>query len=297
MLSGKKGIVLAAIIPCIVFYAVFFLIPAVYCIFLSFHKWSFTSPMRFVGISNYIRALFKDELFPIAVKNTLLYMIFVTLGHQLFGLSLALVLVNYIRKGLVGTVRVIYFLPSVAVLIGICTIWRWMYQPRFGLFNQILAFLHLPPQMWLQSPSQALLSIMIMSIWRYVGYTAILYTAGLNSIPDVFYEAARIDGANKWQCFFKITLPLLMTTITFCVTIGTIGTIQVFTEIFVMTGQSQLSAGGPLHATRTIVFHLYERAFRWFTPGYASAIAVILFVIVATFTFLQLRVTRAKWEY
>jgi ABC-type sugar transport system permease subunit len=234
----------------------------------------------------------EDPLFYKALWNTLYYAV-VTIP---VGSALALILaVGVNGLGRLATVfRTIYFLPVVSSLVAISVVWRWLYQPSFGLINQIIEALGGPRLMWLQEPSLAMPAVMFMAIWHGVGYTMVIFLAGLQGIPQTFYEAAMIDGANKWQLLRHITIPLLMPTITFLLVTGLIGSLQVFTEMYVLLGSP---GSGPLHATRTIVVHLYERAFTYFQIGYASAIAFVLFAIILVFTILQLRLLRTRWEY
>jgi multiple sugar transport system permease protein len=187
-----------------------------------------------------------------------------------------------------------YVVPLVAVAI----VWRYMFEPsRIGLFNAILGALGLSPLRWLASPRTSLLSLAIVSIWKNIGYVLVIYLAGLQTIPDVFHEAAMIDGANRWQRFRHVTLPLLVPTILFALVLSTISAMMMFTEAFVLTIQSGQMPGGPLGSTTTMVLYIYQSAFSFQKEGYASAIAVILFVIILMITFVQFRVVRSRFEY
>lgn len=288
--TDQKLIIMAAMVPSIIFYLTFLGIPMVYAFYVSFHKWPVAAAPTFVGINNYIKTLTNDPLFYTALRNTFYYTAVTVPAGMVLAMGLA-ILINGIIEQLRGIFRTVYFIPVVTSLVACAFIWKWLYQPMFGLFSQILATIGLPKLMWLQSTSLAMPSIMLMSMWKGVGFTIILFLAGLQGIPQVFYEAAWIDGAGRWQLLTKITIPLLRPTIVFVLVIGTIYGFQVFTEMYLMT------AGGPLHTTRTIVLHLYERAFDYFQMGRATATAFILFLIIIVFTYVQLRSTYSTWEY
>jgi len=292
ILSSRNMLILVAIVPTVIFYLVFSYGAIVYAFYLSLHKWTVGEPIIFLGFANYEKALREDPLFYKALWNTFYYAV-VTIP---VGSALALILavgINGLGR-LANVFRTIYFLPVVSSLVAISVVWRWLYQPNFGLINQVIGALGGPRLMWLQEPSLAMPAVMIMAIWHGVGYTMVIFLAGLQGIPQTFYEAAMIDGANKWQLLKNITIPLLMPTITFVLVTGLIGSLQVFTEMYVLVGSP---GSGPLNATRTIVVHLYERAFTYFQMGYASATAFVLFAIILVFTILQLRLLRTRWEY
>jgi multiple sugar transport system permease protein len=183
----------------------------------------------------------------------------------------------------VRVLRAIFFLPYITSFVAISLVWRWMFQPDVGLLNGLLGLLRIPPQPWLSSPATALPSLMLMSIWMYAGYMMIIFLAGLQSIPEPLYESARIDGANAWQRFRHITIPMLRPTTLFLLVTMVIFMFQVFTAVYVMT------EGGPLHATDVIVYHIYRNAWEYLRMGYASAMAWVLFAIVFVITLVQFR--------
>ncbi len=285
-------LILVAIIPTIIFYIVFTYGAMAYAFYLSLHNWTLGEPVKFIGFSNYLKALKDDPLFYKSLWNTCYYSIVTVLVGSALALLLAIG-INGLGK-LAPLFRTIYFAPVVSSLVAVSVVWRWLYQPEFGLINEILELFGISGLMWLQDPHLAMPAVMIMSIWHGVGYTMVIFLAGLQGIPQTFYEAAMIDGANKWQLFRNITIPLLMPTITFVLVTGVIGSFQAFTEMFALLGSP---GSGPLHSTRTIVVHLYERAFSYFQLGYASATAFILFGIILIFTIVQLRLLRTQWEY
>lgn len=297
-LSGRRFMILAAVIPTLVFYAIWLVIPMVYSIIGSFYEWNpLAAQAPFVGLQNFVEALTKDPLVGLTLSNTLYYAI-VTIP---VGAALALfvaVMVNSLPR-FVGLYRVIYFIPVVTSVVAVSVIWRWLYQPRFGLFNQVLRLILVdvlglsvnPTVQWLTSKQLAMPSVMAMVIWQGIGFTMVIFLAGLTSIPREFYEASKIDGAGAWQRFRFITIPLLQPTMIFVLVTGLIGGMQVFTPMYVMT------QGGPANVTKTIVFHLYEKAFSTYRFGYASSLAFILFGIILAFTLVQFRFLRTRWQY
>jgi len=290
--SSKNMLILTAIVPTVVFYIIFSYGAIIYAFYLSLHNWTLGEPIRFLKFANYLKVLKDDSLFYKSLGNTFYYSIVVVPLGAVLALLLA-VGINGLGK-LAPIFRVIYFIPVVSSLVAISVVWRWLYQPEFGLINEIGGVLGGPKLMWLQDPHLAMLAVIIMAIWHGVGYTMVIFLAGLQGIPQTFYEAAMIDGASRWQLLKNITIPLLMPTITFVLVTGLIGSLQVFTEMYVLLGSP---GSGPLHATRTIVVHLYERAFSYFQLGYASATAFILFGVILIFTVIQLKLLRTKWEY
>jgi len=203
------------------------------------------------------------------------------------GLALALLMNQKVRG--IGLFRTIYYLPSVISGVAYVVLWMWMFHPRAGLINTLLAYLGISGPGWLASPDWALPAIVIMSLWG-LGRSMIIYLAGLQGVPVHLYEAAALDGANTWQQFWSVTLPLLTPTIFFNLVLSIIGTAQTFTQAFVATN------GGPLNATLFYVLYLYRQAFQLFHMGYASALAWVLFVIVLVLTLLVVR-SGQSWVY
>ncbi len=296
--AGRRLMILAAVVPTLAFYLVWVGIPMVYTFVMSFFDWNpLAAQQRFLALVNYQEALGKDPLFWRVLQNTLYYTVVTVPVGAILALLVA-VLVNSLPR-LVSCFRVTYFLPVVTSVVATSVMWRWLYQARFGFINQLIRMvgvdtLHLafdPSVQWLTSRTLAMPSVMAMSIWKGLGFTMVLFLAGLTSIPPVYYEAARIDGAGRWRLFWHITVPLLQPTLIFVLVTGIIGGMQAFTQMYVMT------QGGPANMTKTLVYHLYEKAFSIYRFGYASAIAFILFLIILIFTLLQLRVMRISWEY
>ena len=279
------------IAPALSVIVVFFFLPVVAAFLLSFTDfdiYALGNPdyLRFVGFDNYLR-LFQDPLFWVALRNTLY---FVLVGGPLsVGVSLgAALLINSRLVRFKGFFRAVFFLPVVTTLVAVAVVWRYLYHPRHGLFNYALGFLGIDPIDWLGDPAWAMPALILMAVWKNFGFNMIIFMAGLQSIPTHLYEAARIDGANAWQQFRYVTLPMLTPTFVFVTLITLIGYFQFFAEPYVMT------QGGPAKSTLSIVLFMYEEGFRWWRMGHAAAIAFVLFVIMLVATLVQLRLQRER---
>jgi multiple sugar transport system permease protein len=283
--------------------AAFFALVRLYPIFdalvLSFqHKVG--AQQYWVGLENF-RTLFKDSIFLKSVLNSFRYTAMAVPGVVAVGLTLAM-LVNSVRNTLWrGFFTASFFLAYVVPLVAVAVMWRYMYLPgRMGLFNALLDLIGLGPVRWLDSPKTALLSLAIVRVWKYSGYAMVLFLAGLQAIPDTFYEAAMIDGASRWQQFRHITLPLLAPTTIFVVMVSILSAFMMFTEVYVMTGGMVTAAevrGGPQYSTTTMVFNIYTTAFEHFKMGYASAMTVILLILMVIVSVIQFKYLRPTWEY
>ena len=193
--------------------------------------------------------------------------------------------------------RTIYFIPVVSSLVAISFVWRWLLEPSFGLVNFLIRLVGLKGPGWLASPEWALRGVMLVSIWRDLGFYMVIFLAGLQTIPRDFIEAAMVDGATAWQRFWRITLPLLNPTLVFAAIIGAINGLQVFTQIYTMTGSPSTLPGGPLNSTRSVVLYVVESAFRSQNIGYASAAAFVLFLLVLIVSAIQLRLIEKPFDY
>jgi multiple sugar transport system permease protein len=296
LLRGKRLMIALAIGPMLVYYLLWLVFPICYSFVMSFSKWNpLIHQQIYLGLGNYRDVLLHDHVFWTTLGNSAYFSVVTVIAGAILGLLIALAINSLPR--FVPFFRTLYFLPVVTSMVAVSIVWRWLYQPRFGLINTILAgigdFLGLgiPEINWLGNIHTAMPAVMAMSIWKGLGYTMVLFMAGLDAIPRTYHEAAAIDGAGRWQSFIHVTLPLLVPTITFVLVTRTIGALQTFTQMYLMT------AGGPVNATRTTVMLLYEDAFRQYLFGYASAIAFILFVVILLLTVVQLRVMRTSWEY
>lgn len=296
ILEGKNYFVVWVLLPVLIYYGIFFLYPFASTFLLSFYRWNILTPKKPVGFSNYYRAIFKDKIFWIALKNTIYYIGGVVGSVVVLGLIIALLL-NSIKR-FRSVFRLVYFIPIMTALVACAIIWKFLYQPSFGLFNVILNNIGFPSQPWLQSTKLALPSVMLMGIWRDAGFVAIIFVAGLQGIPNSFHEAARVDGANKLQIFFRITLPLLQPTIIFVLLTTLIRTFQVFTQVYIMTRGTQFeAAGGPNHATEVMVLLIFKEGIQRLRVGYACALSIFLLIMLVSISIVNLKFGKTKWQY
>jgi multiple sugar transport system permease protein len=259
--------------------------PTFYAFWMSLHQWdpiALTHP--YIGFDNF-RTLKDDDVFWKSMRNTWLYVILGVPISLIVSLAIALGLQRLTRY--VGFYRVLYFAPYVTSLVAVGWVWRWMYMPN-GLFNDVLGWVGLGPYGWLTQPNMALYSILAMTIWQGLGFQVVIFLAGLESIPPVYQEAAQVDGANRWQLFRGITFPLLNPTLVFLTVTGVINYLQVFTQIRAM---SSGGTGGPLNSTISLVLYVYQQAFTSLPSkmGYASAMTVVLFLMILAITVVQLK--------
>ncbi|MGQ9779291.1 MAG: carbohydrate ABC transporter permease [Bacillota bacterium] len=270
------------ICPVVIYSLVTAFVPMVVSFYLSFTRYNMLTPAKWVGLANYRTILFADDLFWRALRNTAQYALEVLPINIILSLGLA-VLVNRALRG-ITLFRTVYYLPVVTSIIAASMIWLWVYDPDAGLLNLLLSrFFHLPPIDWLGNPRLALHSLVLMRVWKGIGWNMVLYLAGLQGIPDSLYESAKIDGASSVQQFRFITWPMLKPVTYYIVIMGLISTFQTFGEIYAMT------RGGPLDSTTTVGFLIYQRAFSHFEMGEASAIAFILFVIIFGLSLLNVK--------
>jgi len=275
-------------IPVLAGFLILIIGPMIFAFYLSVHKWGGLTPLSqasFVGLQQYTKLIFRDARFQNAFVNTLFFTVGAVVGQSGLGLLLALLLDRV--KFMVGFYRAVFFMPVILSMAAMSLLWgEVLYSPSFGLFNEILRGLHLPTGGFILNRHQAMPSIIGMTVWKFGGYYMVIFLAGLQGIPQVYYEAANIDGASKWQQFLRITLPLLKPTILFVLVINTIGSLQVFTPVFLMTH------GGPANATDVVVFYMYEAAFGFMKFSYAAAMATILFLVILGVSLLQIFVLR-----
>lgn len=269
----------AFLAPSLIIFLVFRHGPAVSSLFLGFFEWSIVDTPRFVGLANYDRLL-NDEIFWRALRNTVAFTLMTVPADIAISLGLALLL----NQGLRGLTffRLAFFVPVVTATAIVAVVWRWLYQPA-GLVNGVLEALGVPAINWLSDPQWALPAIAVMAVWKNVGFNMLIFLAGLQGIPAVYEEAARIDGAGRGSIFRNITLPLLRPVFVLVTILTTIGSFQVFDSAYVMTN------GGPFYATTTLVFYIYSNAFDQYQMGYAAAVAFVLFWIILAISLLQRR--------
>ncbi|CAA9228054.1 MAG: ABC transporter, permease protein 1 (cluster 1, maltose/g3p/polyamine/iron) [uncultured Chloroflexia bacterium] len=283
--------------PVLIFFALFVIYPVLRAFQYSLYRWLLGVPNRqFVGIDNYRRLFTDDPLFLTSIWNTVRFTVGTLVPTIALALGLALIF-NRPDLRARGLFRTIYFIPVVSSLVAVGFIWRWLLEPSFGLVNFLLRLVDIKGPGWLASPTWAMPGIMLMSVWRDVGFYMVIFLAGLQTIPRDFQEAAMVDGANAWQRFWKITIPLLNPTLVFATVIGIINGLQLFTQVYVMTASGGTLPGGPLNTTRPIVLHIVEAAFRSQNIGYASAAAFILFIMILVCALIQLRLVERPFEY
>jgi multiple sugar transport system permease protein len=271
--------------PALAAITVFFFVPVLASVFLSFTDFDIyavasRANLRVIGLENYAR-LAQDGLFWIAARNTLYFVLVAAPLSLLVSLAAALALSARLTRWK-GFFRTVLFLPVVTTLVAVAVVWRYAFHPRIGLLNALLARIGVGPIDWLGDPRWAMPAIILMTIWKSFGFNMVIFVAGLQSIPERLYEAARIDGAGAAARFRHVTLPMLMPTVVFVTVMTLIGDLQLFAEPYVMT------QGGPAHATLSVVLLMYLEGFRWWNMGYAAAIALVLFVAILTLTFAAL---------
>jgi multiple sugar transport system permease protein len=270
----------AFLLPNIIGFLIFTALAVVAAFGLSLTEWDLLTPPKFIGLANFQKLLTNDPVFRQVMANTLYFVAGVVPLDIICSLLLALLLNRPIRYMVIY--RAIYFVPVVTSLIAVAMVWQWLYHSEVGLVNYALNLVGLPRVNWLGSTEWAMPAVIFMSVWKAMGYYGVIFLAGLQGIPTHLYEAASIDGANGWQRFWRITLPLLTPTLFFVLVISIIQAFQVFGQIFIMT------RGGPGNATNTIVYFIYNNGFVWFRMGYAAAASWILFAVIFAITALQM---------
>ena len=282
LIPDKKRAPYLFILPSIfgVFFLTFF--PAMFAFFISFHRWNILVPNKpFVGLANFRKA-FTDEYFLRSLWISFKYALGVIPTKIVISFFFALLI--YSIPKFKSVFRVIYFLPAVTSVVAISVIWTWIYHPYYGLANYLISLFGAEPINWLGNPEIAIWSVVLVSVWRSVGYSIIIFLAGLNNIPRIILEASDIDGATRWQKVKNIIIPLMKPSLVFVFITSTIGAIQVFTEIYMMTGGNA--------DTKTAVFYIWQTGFNKLQMGYASSMSIVLFAIILVITLIQMRVTK-----
>ncbi len=270
------------ILPALLGTFLFIIIPIFGSFAISLSKWNLIGTPEFVGFDNYL-ALLKDKDFYLVLFNTFYY----ALATTIFGILIPLFLAFVINKGIKASefFKGAYFIPFITPMIVVAIVWEWIFDPGNGILNWALGNADIK---WLYDPQIAMLALILVSVWKNIGYNMVIFLAGLQAIPDSVNEAARIDGASEVKSFFRITIPMLSPTIFFVSIITTISSFQVFDLIYLMT------EGGPQSSTTVMVYWMYKNAFEFFKLGKASAIAYVLFFIIFVLTLIQWT-TRKKW--
>lgn len=262
------------VFPALLGMLIFIIIPIFFSFGLSFAKWDLLNPIQFVGLDNY-KEIFTEPLFGKILLNTVVF----ALATSFFGVIIPLILAAIMNSKIRGAdfFKTAYFLPFITPMIVIGIVWEWIFDPNIGLLNKVLQ-VHIN---WLYDPHWTMPALIIVSVWKLIGYNMIIFLSGFSGISNSMFEAAKIDGANPVETFFYVTIPLLSPTIFFVVIITAVSSFQVFDLIYLMT------QGGPLDSTNVLVYAIYKNAFEYFNAGKASAIAYVLFVIILVLTLLQ----------
>lgn len=268
------------LLPNLIGFLTFIAVPIVSSLVISFTNWDLLGSMEFTGLENYIR-LVQDEEFWLSFRNT----IFFILGYLplvlIFGLGCALLLNKQMKFR--AFFRATFFLPVITSWVAVSLVWKWLYNPEYGLINYALTTIGIDGPQWLSDPSTAMIGIIMASAWKDIGFVMVLFLGGLQNISLSYYEAASIDGASKFRQLWNITIPLLAPTTFFVTIISLINSFQVFDQVMIMTG------GGPGGSTVVMVQNIYNHAFRYFEMGYASAMSWVLFLVIFLFTWVQMK--------
>lgn len=289
-MKSEARAALVLLFPALALIAIFFLLPVLAALVLSVTDFDIYAlgdlgNTRFVGLENYRQLLSSSDFWKAFVNTSY----FALVGGPLtvaIALASALLL-NAKATRFRSVFRTAYFAPVVTTLVAVAIVWRYLYHPRVGLFNRILALFGIAPLDWLGDPHWAMPAIILLAVWKNFGYTMVIFIAGLGSIPEELYEAAKIDGAGWWGQFRHITIPMLAPTFVFVGVVTAIGYLQLFAEPYVMTPD-----GGPLYSTMSVVMLMYKEGFRWWSMGYAAAVAFVLFVVIIAASGVQLALQR-----
>ncbi len=284
--------------PVVLGILIFMAVPMLFGIFISFFKWSIIGKIpAFIAFNNYIK-LFNDPYFLQAFRNTATYVC----GIVIFCVPISLLLASLFNRKMpfVETLKIAYYLPVITMMVAVAMVWRWVLSTEYGLLNYFLGFFGIKKISWLTDPMWAMPGLIVMSIWKGVGFNMVLFIAGLKNIPTMYYLAADIDGATGLRKFFRITLPLLSPTTFFILLTTVIHSFQIFAQALILFrgpgGGGEETGAGPDNACNTLVLYLYNNAFRWQNAGYATAQAFLLFVILIIFTIIQMHLQK-RWVH
>jgi multiple sugar transport system permease protein len=274
----KKRDILFFSLPYLTVYVAFMVFPVVYGFYLSFFDWNILSTKVFVGLKNYVEA-FSDPEFLSSFFHTIQFVVISTPLIIVVGFIMALIAVRPTKTGRIS--ETVFFLPYMLSTSVVGTLWAWIFQKNYGLANQLLKSVGLSPLGWLTDPSIAMTSIIIATLWWTAGFNMILFSAGMKQIPEEIYDAAKIDGAGSFTTLTKITIPLLRDTSLLVLVLQIIASFKVFGQVYVMTG------GGPYGTTRVLVQYVYKTGFSYFRLGYASAMSILLFMVILLVSVIQ----------
>lgn len=284
--AGKKALPYGLVAPSMILFTIFMIYPILYMIYLSFFKWNMLSDKVFYGFNNYI-SMFTNPEFTQVLFTTVKFMVGTVSGSIVIALLLALYLQSNTKINRI--LQSIVFTPYIVSLVSVAFIFMWMMDSDLGLFNYILDLLNLPKVRWLEDPKVAIYSLVLVNIWKGVGYYTIIFISALQSIPTYLYEAAKLDKTSKIKTFFRITLPMISPTMFFVTLTGIISGLKVFETINIMTG------GG--NSTNTLVYNIYEYGFSYYKIGYASAMGVVLMLFISLLTLLYFKTLSKRVYY
>ncbi|WMJ87282.1 carbohydrate ABC transporter permease [Anaerocolumna sp. MB42-C2] len=285
-LIRKRTLPYVMIAPSMILFALFMIYPIIYMVYLSFYKWNLLSEKEFIGFKNYVNMFQNPEFFQVLL-TTVKFMVGTVSGSIILALLLALYLKSNTKMN--RFLQSIIFTPYIVSLVSIAFIFMWMMDSDLGLFNYILGLLHIPKVRWLDNPQVAIYSLVLVNIWKGIGYYTIIFISALQSIPTYLYEAAKLDKTSKLKTFFRITLPMISPTLFFVTLTGIISGLKVFETIKIMTGGA--------NATNTLVYNIYQYGFSFYKIGYASALGVVLMIVIGLMTLLYFKVLSKKVYY
>jgi multiple sugar transport system permease protein len=283
-------IVLAPVMALFIYLRV---VPTGQAMLMSLFDWELIKPAeKFVGLDNYINLL-DDDNFKLAFMNTTIFAVATTVFSVLIALVISALLARFVRGRIGGFIELLYFAPVLVPMVPVTLGWREIFNQQHGVLNLALEAVGLEKQPWLSDPTMALVAVVILSVWKQVGYNMIILLVGMRAIPIVYHEAAAVDGASAWQQFRRITLPLLAPVTLFVIVITTISAFNVFTQVYVLASDVQ---GAPGRLVRVLVYDIFENGFRFFNMGYAAAEAMYLFIIILALTIIQFRFLRGSTQ-
>lgn len=285
---GRKLVPYLMILPAMLIFMVFVIYPVIHMVYVSFFNWNMIADMKYVGLKNYVR-MFKSKDFWLVLGNTFRFMVMMVPATIILSLGIAVYFKKNTRVN--RLLQNVMFLPNIVSLVSISFIWMWMMDEDRGLFNFVLGLFSIAPVNWLGSAKTVMLSLVIVNVWKSLGYYVLIFVAALQGIPSYLYEAAAMDKAKPVSVFFKITLPMLSPTLFFLTLTGVIGSFKTFECVSLMTG------GGPADSTNTLVYELYQQGFVFYKTGYASAMGVVLMAIVGVMTLVYFALLQKKVHY
>lgn len=277
------------VLPSISVFLLCYLVPIGYMLYLSVFDWDFISPTKtFVGFGNFVKLITRGEFLQV-LKNTFVF----TAGSVIFAICFALLLAVWLNKNkrIFKFVQAVIFTPHIISLVSVSFVWMWLMEPNYGLLNYGLSLLGLPTSQWLQHNDSAMASLIIVSVWKLVGYDTLILLAALQSIPTTIFEAANLDRASKPTVFFKIIIPMISPSLFFLLVMNTLAMSQNFDTVSIMT------QGGPLNSTNTLVYFIYNNSFQYYKMGYASAAGTVLLLIISLLTILYFKFLGKKVYY